>query len=70
MVSEYHLIKARLLNSQELLEGTNLALFNINEATLVSVMSTLNIHLGSQVKTSYSITCRCTGTRIKQGGMK
>ena len=35
VLSEYNNIRARLLNSQALLEGTNLVLFTINEATLV-----------------------------------
>lgn len=35
MVSDYHAIRMRLLNSQELLEGTSLALYDINQTTLV-----------------------------------
>ena len=35
VLSEYNNIRARLLNSQALLEGTNLMLFTINETTLV-----------------------------------
>ena len=35
VLSEYNSIRARLFNSQALLEGTNLVLFTINEATLV-----------------------------------
>lgn len=34
MLSEYNSMRARLLNSQELLEGTNMVLYNI-EATLI-----------------------------------
>ena len=36
ILSEYNSIRTRLLNSQALLEGTNLALYAINETTLVS----------------------------------
>ena len=35
MLSDYNNIRARLFNSQALLEGTNLVLFTINEATLI-----------------------------------
>lgn len=35
VLSAYNSVRARLLNSQELLEGTNMVLYNINEATLV-----------------------------------
>lgn len=35
VVSEYNTIRARLYNSQALLEGTNLMLYNINEGVLV-----------------------------------
>ena len=35
VVSEYNSIRARLYNSQALLEGTNLMLYNINEGILV-----------------------------------
>lgn len=38
ITSEYHFIRQRLLNSEALLEGTNLVLFNINEITLVSLV--------------------------------
>ena len=34
ILSEYNSIRTRLLNSQTLLEGTNLALYTINETTL------------------------------------
>ena len=34
-MSEYNSVRARLLNSQALLEGTNLMLYTINETTLV-----------------------------------
>ena len=35
MVCEYNSIRSRLYNSQALLEGTNLMLYNINEGVLV-----------------------------------
>jgi hypothetical protein len=35
VLSEYNNIRARLMSSQALLEGTNLMLFTINETTLV-----------------------------------
>ena len=64
MVSDYHLIKMRLLNSQELLEGTDLTFFNINETTLVRVIvKSLIIIL------SFGFY-RFPGTRTKQGGMR
>ena len=34
MLSEYNSIRLQLFNSQALLEGTNLVLFNINEGVL------------------------------------
>lgn len=37
IISDYNAVRARLFHSQRLLEGTNLALFNVNETTLVSV---------------------------------
>ena len=36
VVSEYSAIRARLMNSQALLEGTSMALYAINQTTLVS----------------------------------
>ena len=36
IVSSYNDIRTRLLNSQELLEGTNLTLFHINETTVTN----------------------------------
>lgn len=38
MVSKYNAIRGRLFNSQALLEGTNLMLYNINEGVLVILM--------------------------------
>ena len=38
IVSDYHAIRMRLMNSQELLEGTSLALYDINQTTLVKLM--------------------------------
>ena len=35
VVSEYNSIRARLYNSQALLEGTNLMLYSINQGVLV-----------------------------------
>ncbi len=35
---DYGAIRHRLLNSETLLEGTNLLLYNINETTLVGVL--------------------------------
>ena len=35
IISEYNSVRARLLNSQALLEGTNLMLYTINQTTLV-----------------------------------
>lgn len=37
VLSAYNSVRARLLNSQALLESTNLQLYTINEATLVSI---------------------------------
>ena len=37
VLSEYNSIRLRLYNSQALLEGTNLVLFNINEGVLVFI---------------------------------
>lgn len=39
VLSEYNSIRTRLLNSQALLEGTNLMLYTINETTLVRTFS-------------------------------
>ncbi len=36
VLSAYNSVRVRLLNSQALLEGTNLVLFTINETTLVN----------------------------------
>jgi len=35
ILSEYNSVRARLLNSQALLEGTNLVLYTVNETTLL-----------------------------------
>ena len=37
ILSEYASIRQRLLDSEALLEGTNLALYTINQTTLVSM---------------------------------
>ena len=36
VVSAYNAIRIRVMNSEAVLKGTKLALFNINETTLVS----------------------------------
>ena len=38
IVTEYHMVRNRLLYSEALLEGTNLVLYSINEYTLVSAL--------------------------------
>ena len=43
MLSEYASIRARLLNSQALLEGTKFVLYTLNETTLVSAKWTFLI---------------------------
>ena len=45
MVSEYNNIRSRLYNSQALLDGTNLMLYSINEAVLVSFASIYNLSI-------------------------
>ena len=35
VLSSYNCVRARLLNSQALIEGTNLVLYHVNKATLV-----------------------------------
>lgn len=40
VLNEYNSIRSRLVNSQSLLEGTNLVLYPINETTLVGVLCT------------------------------
>ena len=44
ILSEYNCIRARLYNSQALLEGTNLMLYNLNEGVLVILLRILKLH--------------------------
>ena len=44
VLSDYNSIRQRLLNSETLLESTNLVLFSINETTLVR---SYNLHLAT-----------------------
>ena len=66
MVSEYNNIRSRLYNSQALLDGTNLMLYRINEAVLVSFASIYNLSIYLYV----FAFIRYGGTRMLPGGKK
>ena len=63
VLSEYNSIRLRLFNSQALLEGTKLMLFNINEGVLV-----ISISFVSSV--FYIVYFRYNGLRTTPGGMR